>query len=244
MTQVSRTVNQLINNSLYLLGELGVNETPDSFMLSTGLDLINELLDKLSADSIYIPYLTTLAFTMVPGQADYEISNIVTADVPADRIVDLSFANYTVPGASSGIIYPLRIIAKSQFYNVTRVTPFDTRPSTIFLDKQAFESIVTIYPAPDQPYPCELRAKIMIDQLDEHEDLGSLPPFYYGFMKRALARTWKQYYPSGNWTEKMEEEYWDYYNILKSTNETDVTIRPSMTLTRSDPFWWQNILAY
>lgn len=244
MTQVSRTVNQLINQSLYLLGELATNETPDSFMLSTGLDLINELLDKFAADSIYIPFLTTLAFTMVPGQAEYEVSNIVSADIQADRIVDLSFANYTVPGNPSGIVYPLKIISKSQYYNVTRVTPLQTRPAFVFLNKQAFESIITLYPAPDQPYPCELRAKIMIDQLTEHEDLGSLPPFYYGFMKYALARKFLAYYPSGNWPKENEDEYQDYYNILKNANETDLTIRPSMTLTRREPFWWQNILAY
>ncbi len=44
MSQIIRTTNELIINSLYLLGELGVGETPDSFMLSSGLELINELL--------------------------------------------------------------------------------------------------------------------------------------------------------------------------------------------------------
>ena len=32
MTQIVKTVNQLIINSLYLIGELGVGETPDPFM--------------------------------------------------------------------------------------------------------------------------------------------------------------------------------------------------------------------
>ena len=68
MPQVERTTNSLILNSLYLLGELGVGYQADSFMLSTGLDLINELLDKFSSDSIYIPYLTSINFTMVVGQ--------------------------------------------------------------------------------------------------------------------------------------------------------------------------------
>jgi len=244
MTQVVRTVNQLINQSLYLLGELAVNEAPDSFMLSTGLDLINELLDKFAADSIYIPFLTTLSFNMVAGQASYEVSNIITAAIAADRIVDLAFANYTVPSSGQGIIYPLTIITKSQYYGVVRLTPLNTRPGFIFLDKQAFESIITIYPAPDQPYPCELRCKVMIDKLDEHEDLGTLPPFYYGFMKYALARKFLAYYPSGNWPKENEDEYNDYYAIIKNANETDLTIRPSAMLSRPEPFYWQNILAY
>ena len=40
MPQVTRTTNQLIINSLMLVGELGVGETPDGYMLQTGLDLV------------------------------------------------------------------------------------------------------------------------------------------------------------------------------------------------------------
>ena len=101
MPQVVRTTNDLIVNSLYMLGELGVGETPDAFMLSTGLELINELLDKFSSDSIYIPYLTSINSQFVVGQDTYSISDMMPANITQDRIVDLTFANYTVP--STGI---------------------------------------------------------------------------------------------------------------------------------------------
>lgn len=99
MAQVVRTTNDVINNSLYLLGELGVGEIPDAFMLSTGLDLINELLDKFSSDSIYIPFLTTLNHQFIVGKDTYSISDMILGtDIVADRVVDLVFANYIVPG--------------------------------------------------------------------------------------------------------------------------------------------------
>lgn len=242
MSQVNYTTNELIINSLYLLGELGVGETPDAYMLSTGLELINELINKFAADSIYIPFLTTISFTMVVGQATYTIGNEIGADVSADRIVDLSFANYLV----QTLEYPIRIINKATYYNIVRLTPpqLMARPGFCFLDKQATQSLVTFYPAPDQTYPCTLKAKVMVDRLDEHELLTELPPFYYGFMKRALARVFKSYYPSGNWTEQMEEEYLDYFNTLKNANETDLTIRPSGIMNAPEPFYWPNILAY
>ncbi len=244
MAQVTKTVNQLIINSLYLLGELGVDEPVDSFMLSTGLDLINELLTKFASDSIYIPFLTELAFDLVAGQATYSISDVVTSNVTANRIVDLSFANYTVPSAGQGIIYPLKIINKAQYYGVTRLLPLNTRPGFIFLDKQDTQSFVTLYPAPDQPYPCLLGVKSMLNSLFANDTLEELPPFYYGFLKYALARKFRSYYPSGNWNETAEEEYMDYFNIIKNANETDVTIRTSAILSRPEPFYWQNILAY
>ncbi len=245
MPQIVKTVPQLIINSLYLIGELGVGETPDAFMLSSGLELINELLAKFAEDSIYIPYLTELNFNMVATQASYTISDMIPdVDVVSSRIVDLSFANYLVPSAGQGIIYPIQIINKAQYYGVTRLLPLNTRPGFIFLDKQDQESIITFYPAPDQPYPCTLGVKTMLDSVTANQTLEALPPFYYGFLKYSLARKFLSYYPSGNWPQTSEDEYQDYFSSIKNANETDVTIRPSAILSRPEPFYWQNILAY
>lgn len=244
MAQVVKTVNELITNSLYLIGELGTNETPDAFMLSTGLELINEILAMYCSDSIYIPYLTSVNFTMVSGQRTYSFSDMVPSDVDTNRIVDLSMANYTVPSSGQGITYPLQIINKAQYYGVTRLTPLNTRPGFIFLDKQAYESFVTLYPSPDQPYPCELQVKSMLNSVVANGNLGQMPPFYYGLLKFTLGRRFIAYYPSGNWPQQNEDTYQEYLSIIKNANETDLTIRPSAILSRPEPFYWQNILAY
>jgi hypothetical protein len=244
MPQVTKTVNQLITNSLFLLGELGVGELADAFMLSSGLEILNEQLTKFAADSIYVPFLTEVSFNFVAQKPTYSISDIIPADVNANRIIDLSYANYTVNSSGQGIIYPLQIINKAQYFGVTRLLPLNTRPGFIFLDKQALESFITVYPAPDQPYPCLLGVKSMIDSLIANQSLAELPPFYYGFLKYSLAREFRSYYPSGNWNETAEETYQDYMSTIKNSNETDVTVRPSAILSRPEPFYWQNILAY
>jgi len=345
MPQVTRTVNDVIVNSLYLLGELGVGETPDGFMLQTGLELINELLDKFSSDSIYIPFLTTIDFNFTVGIDTYSISDIVPADIVQDRVVDLSFANYFVPanggpagalpisfpftadvttnlltlsttspyptgtaitltttgllpqplivgttywvinvnpttlylattlanaqagifidisspGSGTNVItvfnfptqpvtaslcYPLRIINKATYWNVVRQTNLQSRPGFIFLNKQPNESFITVYPVPDQPYACKIQVKCMINDLSNMDTIMELPPNYYGFLKYALARKFLAYYPSGNWPQQNEDEYQDYYNTFKNTNETDLTLRPSVTLTAPEPFYWPNILSY
>lgn len=345
MPQVVKTTNDVIVNALYLIGELGVGETPDGFMLSTGLELINELLDKFASDSIYIPYLTTINFNLVVGKDVYSISDMMPADITQDRIVDLSFANYFVPanGNPSGalpistpftadsttslltlsstisyptntpvtisttgiipspfvagttyytiqvspttlylastsqnallgifipiltdgtaqnilttfnfpiqpvnasLVYPMRIINKATYWNVVRQTNLLARPGFIFLDKQAQESFITVYPVPDQPYAVTLQVKCMLNELDFQQSLGELPPNYYGFLKYALGRKFKAYYPSSNWPPENEAEYEDYYNTFKNCNETDLTIRPSVTLTAPEPFYWPNILSY
>lgn len=245
MPQVTRTTNDAIISALYLIGELGVGETPDNFMLSTGLEIINEILDGFAADSIYVPFLTTIDFIMTVGKDKYSVSDIVPADINADRIIDLSFANYVVqPQASEPIVYPMKIINKATYYNVVRLQNLLARPGFIFLDKQATQSFLTVYPAPDQPYPCSVQCKVMINSLTANQDLTDLPPFYYGFFKYAIGREFRSYYPSANWNETAEDKYQDYISTLKNANETDVTIRPSVTMTAPEPFYWPNILAY
>jgi hypothetical protein len=345
MPQIARTTNDVIINALYLTGELGVGETPDSFMISTGLDILNELLDFFSSDSIYIPYLTTIDFNFIVGKDTYSVSDIVPADINQDRIVDLSFANYFVPAngnpagalpislpftadsvtslltlgstvsfptgtavtistngtvpsplvaattyytilvspttlylaatsadaflgnfihiltnglptnilttynfptqpVTGALCYPLRIINKATYWNVVRQTNLLSRPGFIFLDKQADESFITVYPVPDQPYAAKIQVKCMINDLGNQDSLGELPPMYYRLLKYAIAREFIAYYPSANWPQTNEQIYQDTYDTIKNANETDLTIRPSVTLTAPEPFYWPNILSY
>ena len=159
------------------------------------------------------------------------------------QLINSNPIGQTQPSVTS-LVYPLRIINKATYWGVVRQTNLLARPGFIFLNKQAQESFITVYPVPDQPYPFMIQVKCMINELGNQDTLGELPPIYYGFMKRALARIFKSYYPSGNWTPEMEEEYMDYFNIVKNSNETDLTIRPSVVMTAPEPFYWPNILAY
>jgi len=347
MPQIARTTNDVIINALYLTGELGVGESPDPFMIRTGLDILNELLDFYSSDSIYIPFLTTIDFNFVVGKDTYSISDMVPADIRQDRIIDLSFANYFVPAngnpagalpisfsftadsvtnlltlsstisfptntpvtistpqggiipqpfiagvtywvinvspttmylaassqdalagnfiniltngtspnvvtsfnfptqpVNASLVYPLRIINKATYWNVVRQNNLLARPGFIFLDKQADESFITVYPVPDQPYAAKIQVKVMINDLGNQDSLGELPPMYYRLLKYGIAREFIAYYPSANWPQTNEEAYQDTYATIKNANETDLTLRPSVTLTAPEPFYWPNILSY
>lgn len=245
MAQVVKTVNDVIVNALYLIGELGVGETPDAFMLTTGLDLLNEILDKFAASGIYVPYLTEIESNFIVGQDTYSIGNIFPADISANRLIDLSFANYRVPtDGGTQIVYPLKIINKATYYNIVRQTNLLTRPGFIFLNKQPLQSVLTVYPVPDQPYPFTIQAKLMLSNLTPQEPLYALPPNYYGFLKYAVARKFTAYYPSSNWSQQTESEYQDYYNMLRASNEDDLTITPSTLLSSKLGYFWPNILAY
>ena len=241
MAQDPRTANDLILNAFYQLGELAVGEPADGFMKQTGLFLINQLLDSFSCAQVYVPFETNVDFLMETGKDSYTISNIVIPDIFGNRLVSLDYANYTY----QSIVYPLQITNKSQYYNLVRLNNIQARPVTIFLDKQIRESIVTVYPIPDQIYPTTLRGKVMIDSLQYNTIIDQVPPYYQSFLQMALTRRLKSYYPSGNWSAEDEQEYTRMFDDLKSSNELDMTIRTSGILTRErDTYYWQNILSY
>jgi hypothetical protein len=150
----------------------------------------------------------------------------------------------SLSAVSTDLIYPLRIINKATYWGVVRQSNLLARPGFIFLNKQPTESLITVYPVPDQPYPYTIQCKLMLNTLSNQDTLLALPPNYYGFLKYALGRKWLSYYPSANWPQQNEDEYLDYYETFKNANETDLTIRPSVVLTAPEPFYWPNILAY
>jgi hypothetical protein len=245
MTQVIKTTNELIVNALYLTGELGVGETPDAYMLSSGLDLLNEILGKLSSDGIFIPYIKSLSGTFTAGKSEYTISNLLSADITSSPIVDLLSVTYTFPTSSTpNIVYPIRIIDQEDYYDLVRQQPLATLPAIVFLRQVNQQSILTFYPAPNDSYPFQLQAKVMLDSLTAQDSLTQLPPLAYGFLKYALARRFISIYPSANWPQTNEDEYQSYYSLFKATNKVDMTIQSSTMLNGYGNFYWQKILAY
>lgn len=245
MTQVARTINQLIDAAYRFLGEVGADEVVTGTETSDGLYILNELLDQFSAGGVYIPYNQKVTFNFTPGKGTYSFSDVVSADETVSRIVGISYANYFVQvGTSDPISYPLYIINKSQYYNIVRLPNLQTRPGFVFLDRQITESFLTYYPIPDQAYQCTMGLKLMIASFVLNQVIVNVPPYAQRFLRYALTRELKGWYPSGRWSEQDEEEYTRMFNDFKASNELDMTIRPSQILVRPEPFYWPNIIAY
>ena len=243
MTQVVRTTNEVIVEAFQLLGEVGSDESPAGSMLAQGLYILNELIDDFASDGTHISYVQDLSFTAIQGQSTYSVSNVMSADITADRIVSIEYANYTV---SNTLVYPIRIINKSEYYNLVRLTPptLEARLGYVFLDKQIQQSIINFYPAPDQPYPVDLRCKFMVDQFVANSVITNIPPWVVRFIRYSLTRELKQVYPSGNWPAESEEEYQRLRAKFTQSNDNDMTVRTSAILQSPRPFYWPNIIAY
>ncbi|HMG14630.1 MAG TPA: hypothetical protein VK590_04235, partial [Saprospiraceae bacterium] len=198
----------------------------------------------ISGTTYWVINVSPTTLYLAATSADAVIGNFMNIISTGTGSNIITAFNFPVGPVNASLVYPLKIINKATYWNVVRQSNLLSRPGFIFLNKQAEESFITVYPVPDQPYPVKLQVKCMINNLENMDTLAQLPPNSYGFLKLAMAKRFNWYYPSSRWTPDMQSEYDDYYETFKATNETDLTIRPSVILTAPEPFYWPNILSY
>lgn len=236
-----RTINDLILLALYQINAVGVGENIDAFMQQTGLEVINLLLDSFSESQIYVPFKTQIDFVMNPGQDVYTVSTLIDSDVGFPQITELTFATFSM-GSGNELKYPIRIIDEASYFNNLRIDTLQATPSYIFFDNQRDYSSLTFYPKPDQAYPVSLQAKCYFEQVELFTPIFGLPRAFHEFFRYHLARNYKDFYPSSEWTPEMEQEYLNLEERI-SAQELNMTINPSMTLCKNVPWVYPTIIA-
>ncbi len=222
MAQDSRSVNDIINNAFYLLGEVTPDVIPSASMVNTGLYILNDMLDSFSSLGVYVPFIKTIDVTLTPGQGTYTISNIVPADFNFNRLVELDYVTVTIQQIS----YPVNVVDRAVILNQVRFSQGQTRPGAVFMDKLDLQTNLTFYPKPDQAYECQIRAKFMFDRLSLFQVITEVPPKYFKFLRYALARELRAYYPSSSWNEITENEYQMMLKNIKASPEINILINP------------------
>jgi hypothetical protein len=230
MPQTPRTTNDVIIQSMRLIGELTPNEIPSADQLNQGLYCLNDLLDSLSTAGIYIPFVRELSFNLIPNQSDYTVSTaIANPDVEFEQIVEVDLCNIIYLTTS----YPLRVISLPERYLSMTQTNLTVRPQTVTLIRSNLYSLLRFYPIPDKQYECQIRGKFMLDELELFDNLEEVPRSYYSFLRYALAREFLNIYPSANWSAQAEDKYKSMYQTMLPANDIDVAIRPDgLLMTR------------
>ena len=226
MAQDSRTVNDIINNAFYLLGEVTPDTIPSASMVDRGLFLLNDMLDSFSGEGVFIPTIKEVSVTLTPNQATYTVSNIVPADFNLNRIVELDF----VIIRQENIDYPIRIVDRAVVLNVIRYPTLVGLPDKVFLDRLELQSNLTFYPTPSLAFNVKMRAKFMLDRLSMFQVINEVPPYYYKFLRYGLARELSSYYPSSQWKEVQENEYQMMLQRIKGSAEVNLLIDPDYIL--------------
>lgn len=228
MAQIEYTVNELIIEAFHLMGELGDGEKLDGQGFQRGFRCLNMLLDQFSGDAMYITLTKEVAFTLIPEQQDYVFSNVpgVDADITSNRIVQLEYCNITF----DQINWPVRVVTRTQMYDNYYNNVVSSRPSYVLQRNEVDRTTLTFFNKPDQPYDCVIKGQFYLDSFEKFENIRNVPISLNRFFLYALARELTGYYPSSNWSDRMESEYQRMFDDLMNRNDIDMTARPSTIL--------------
>jgi hypothetical protein len=231
MAQDSRSVNDIINNAFYLIGEITPDIIPPASLIDRGLFLLNDMLDSFSALGVFIPVIKEITVTLTASQATYSISNIVPADFNFNRLVELDFVIIRQDNTD----YPVRVVDRATILNGIRYPRAFTRPCYVYMDKLELQTNLTFYPVPSLAFVVNIRGKFMLDRLSMFQVITEVPPHYFKFLRYALARELTSYYPSSNWKQTQEDEYQMMLKRIKAATPVNLLISPDPILM----FPWQ-----
>ena len=236
-----RTINDLIVLALYQTNVVAVGENIDNFMQQTALEIVNLLLDSFSEAQIYIPFPTSIDFTMEVGKDVYTVSEFMPADIIAKNISEITFASFRM-GDNNELVRPIRVIDDASYFNNLRINTLQAQPSWIFFENQPYVTTITFYPKPALAYPIHLETKSFLSHVELFTQISGLPRAFHEFLRLHIARQMSDFYPSAEWTDKMEKDYRKLEERV-SAQQLNLTLEPSAILNRNIPWIYPTILS-
>jgi len=245
----NRSVEDIVLSAFRMIGELRRGEVPDQGQINEAFDIMNNMIGAFSMSSLFIPYEKKINFNLTAGSNQYIFTSVPQPIGPppppgspviigSNQIIMLNYVNLEFLGNPGSIVYPIRVISKSEFYETIRIKALTSIPVYCFLTIERLQSIVQFYPTPNINYPVEIKAKVTLDYLTRFTDITALPPFYFKFLIFALARELISYYPSGNWTPQAENEFIEMRKLVQGADEWNCSIKVDKTLNFSNQFYY------
>lgn len=247
---ITRTVNDVAKNALYLAGLVARNQAASGWQINECIEVMNELIDELNGFGVTIPYYTDYTFTMVSGTRNYRFTptpdgsstNEVTSNLIAEIVSCLVTSGNVQHNVHVGDINDVDI------HGV--LTGSQGLPQYVGLQRYVMDdagsgepySQLWFYPIPDTNYTTTLRCKTQIDHLQKGDILDKLPPQLHRFLKYALARELVGYYQKPqNWSQQKEEKYMQLRDEIMPSGDYDMTIQNSRLLHNSS-YWYSGRL--
>lgn len=169
------TANQLINQAYNLSGIISLDfELPTGSQITTGLQILNNILNESSLDSVLIPYFTHQEFTCVPNQEIYNIPNLV-------ELTSLTFF-------INNVRFPMTRDSLNRYWATGRVNNIDSLPFHYYVEKALNSSNIYLYFSPESNYVMQITGKFSISDLTQFDDVSLFyAPYYYKWLMYRLA---------------------------------------------------------
>ena len=160
------TVNQLITDAYHIGDIVSIDfELPTGAQITTGLRLLNGILDESSLDSVLIPFYTHELFNTVIEQEIYEIPNLI-------ECTSLTFNINTVR-------FPMVRDSLNRYNATGRVDNITSLPFHYYVEKYNGGSRIYLYFVPSQIFQMRITGKFTIPEEELNENILANYPAYY-----------------------------------------------------------------
>jgi hypothetical protein len=173
----------LIESAMRVVGIIssGAGETPTADEANDALDSLNDLLESMSLENLFVWGSADQTFTTVAGQASRTIGP-TGQFVATARPVRISGAYCTV----SGVDFPIQIIGQQEYNDIPLKTQQQQIIERLLYVNDFPNGIVTLWPTPASAVPLVLSIDRVMTQVASTATALTFPPGYLNYMKHAL----------------------------------------------------------
>ena len=234
---MTRTVNKLIEQAYKKAGLYTQDKIVQGYKVTEALDALNDVLDENSADSSYVAFYDVVTFPLVPGQSTYVVGTEVGDDVIHNRIVELKHMVLLTTGTR----YPVEITSDYAYYSALYYESATGRPTTVFMTNSIGKTTLKFIVKPDIAYDCEMKVKSILSNLTLNTDITNVPPYYFQYLKYALAKELALEYMPENWTAHHEARFQRLEHHLRTMADIDTDLRVSSALIGRRQGYYNNL---
>lgn len=178
------TAQQIINQSLRILGVIGAGETAPAEDSSDALTALNSLLTSLSTQRLAIYAEALDSLTLTPAQKAYTIGTSGSPDWSTARPIKVSSAFLRVGNND----YPIQVIDQSTYDGYVDKDVQSDMPNRLFYDMTYPNGTVYLYPSPSAANTLYIRSMKLLESFATLSETVDLPTGYDRMLKWALAR--------------------------------------------------------
>lgn len=236
-----RTIEDIIQLAFVQFAEKDPNEEITTYEMNLGYQLLTDTLSSMSGKGLFIPYLTTVSFNLVPSYSRYIFTNTIQPIGPpgtdvfvaSNPILDLYYCNYLF----GSINYPVKIVSQAQFFQNVRIEKAQQLPSICTIHQELNQSILTLYPIPNIEVTMTVRGKAKLEVINQFVNITEVPTYYFKFLRYALGRELKTVYGRSEFSASDAKEYQDLYRLITSNSTWDCSVVPDGVLNSKYPFY-------
>ncbi len=228
MGQTNQTVNRLVAQAHFMIGEFSPEEVIPNNYITDGIELLNDIINSYSRNAYLIPFIKVIEFQTVVGQDEYTISNVpsITPDIVANRLASIEYLQLKF-SEDDTINWPLIEIGRTNLYHHTVLEKEGTIPGAYLIEKSELFTTLKLYPTPAAIFFMTLRGKFYLDKFEANQDIQNVPLADQRFLRYALSRELINFFPGGVWSSQAEDEYQMLHAQRFSGNDLDMMARPA-----------------